>query len=87
MPSRDDLKRRVYQEIDARADQIVGLAKNILANPEPGFRETKTSRLVASEFAKMGIPFRAGLAMTGVRSELVGGSAGPTVALLGELDS
>ena len=87
MPSRDDLKRRVYQEIDARADQIVGLAKNILANPEPGFRETKTSRLVASEFAKIGITFRAGLPMTGVRSELVGGSAGPTVALLGELDS
>jgi amidohydrolase len=87
MPSRDALKRRVYQEIDARADQIVGLAKTILANPEPGFRETKTSRLVASKFAEMGIPFRAGLAMTGVRSELVGGSAGPTVALLGELDS
>lgn len=87
MPSRDDLKRRVYQEIDARADQIVGLAKTILANPEPGFRETKTSRLVASKFAEMGIPFRAGLAMTGVRSELVGGTAGPAVALLGELDS
>lgn len=87
MPSRDALKRRVYQEIDARADQIVALAKTILANPEPGFRETKTSRLVASKFAEMGIPFRAGLAMTGVRSELVGGSAGPTVALLGELDS
>ena len=87
MPSKDDLKRQVYQEIDARADEIVGLAKTILANPEPGFRETRTSRLVAKKFAEMGIPFRAGLAQTGVRSELVGGSAGPAVALLGELDS
>ena len=87
MPSKDELKRRAFQEIDARADEIVNLAQTILANPEPGFRETKTSHLVASKFAELGIPFRAGLALTGVRSELIGGTAGPTLAILGELDS
>lgn len=87
MASREDLKRRVMAEIDSRAEEIIDLSKTILSHPEPGFREVKTSRLVASKFAELGIPFRAGLALTGVRGELVGGSAGPTVALLGELDS
>ncbi|MCH7606470.1 MAG: amidohydrolase, partial [Chloroflexi bacterium] len=87
MPSKEELKRRAFQVIDDRADEIIGLAQTILKNPEPGFRETKTSHLVASKFAELSIPFRAGLALTGVRSELIGGSAGPTLAILGELDS
>ena len=87
MPSREELKLRAFQEIDSRADEIVTLAKTILAHPEPGFRETKTSHLVATKFAEMGIPFRAGLALTGVRGELIGGTAGPSLAILGELDS
>jgi amidohydrolase len=87
MPSKEDLKRRVVAEIDSRAEEIISLSKTILSHPEPGFREVKTSRLVAGKFAHLGIRFRAGLALTGVRGELVGGSAGPTVAVLGELDS
>ncbi len=87
MVSKEELKQRAFREIDGRADEIISVAKAILNDPEPGFRETKTSRLVASKFADMGVPFKAGLAMTGVRSELVGGSAGPTLAILGELDS
>ena len=87
MPSKEELKLRVFREIDARADEIVNLAKTILAHPEPGFRETKTSHLVATKFAELGIPFRAGLALTGVRGELIGGTAGPSLAILGELDS
>ena len=87
MPSKEDLKRLAFQAIDDRADEIVGLAQTILKNPEPGFRETKTSHLVSSKFAELGIPFRAGMAMTGVRGELTGGTSGPTLAILGELDS
>ena len=87
MPSREELKSRVFAEIDVRADEIVNLAKTILQNPEPGFRENKTSALVASKLAELSIPFRTGLAMTGIRAELAGGSTGPTLAILGELDS
>jgi amidohydrolase len=87
MPSKEDLKRLAFEEIDARADEIVSLAKTILQNPEPGFRETKTAKLVAGKLAELSIPFRGGLALTGIRSELAGGSAGPTLAILGELDS
>lgn len=87
MPSKEDLKRLVFTEIDAHADELINLSQTILNHPEPGFREVKTAQLVSGKLAEMGLPFRAGLALTGVRSELVGGSAGPTMALLGELDS
>ncbi|MCY4366892.1 MAG: amidohydrolase [Chloroflexi bacterium] len=87
MPSKEDLKRQVFNAIDSRADDLVNLAKTILGNPEPGFREVRTSQLVGSFFGEMGIPFRSGLGLTGVRADLLGGSPGPTMALMGELDS
>ena len=86
-PSKEDLKRRAMEAIDSRADELVSLSKTILQNPEPGFRETKTARLVAGKFAELGMPARVGLALTGVRADLIGGSPGPALAILGELDS
>ena len=86
-PSREDLKRRATEVIDSRADELVSLSKTILANPEPGFRETKTARLVAGKFAEMGMQARIGLALTGLRADLVGSSPGPALAVIGELDS
>jgi len=85
--SKEELKKKASDEIDARADEIVAIAKAILKNPEPGFREIKTAQLVAGKLAELGIPFRAGLAVTGVRADLIGGTAGPALAILGELDS
>ena len=87
MPSKEELKRQVFDAIDAHAEELVNLAQTILSHPEPGYREVKTSQLVSGKLAEMGIPFRSGLGLTGVRADLVGGSAGPTMALLGELDS
>ena len=85
--SKEELKRRAAEVIDARADELVGIARAILENPEPGFREVKTARLVAGKFAEMGLPARTGLGVTGVRADLPGGSPGPALAVLGELDS
>ena len=87
MASREELKAWVTAEIDAHAEDIVRTSKTILENPEPGFREVKTARLVAERFGELGIPFRRELAVTGLRGEVVGGTAGPTLAILGELDS
>ena len=85
--SKEELKQRANEEIDSRADEIISIAQTILKHPEPGFRETKTSQLVGSKLAELGIPFRAGLALTGIRVELIAGSAGPALAILGEMDS
>ena len=87
MVLRDELKYRACQEIDSNADEIIEVAKTILQTPETGFREIKTSKLVSQKFAKLGIEHRAGLARTGVKGIVNGGNDGPTVAVLGELDS
>ncbi len=87
MVSKEELKSKVCQEIDRRGEEIIGVAQTILENPEPGFREVKTSRLVAQKFGELGIEYRDGLAITGVKGMVQGGDDGPTVAVLGELDS
>ena len=87
MPTKEDLKDIAFAEIDARGDELVSLSRQILANPEPGFREFKTAALVGEKFAAMGLPFRSNLGMTGLRADLIGGREGPTMAIIGELDS
>ncbi len=87
MPTKQELKDKAFAEIDQRADELINLSKQILANPEPGFREFKTAALVGDKFAQLGVPFRSGLGMTGLRGEIIGGSEGPTMAIIGELDS
>jgi len=87
MPTTAELKSRVCQEIDSRGDEIIAVAKTIVQNPEPGFREHKTARLVAEKFVALGIPHRDHIAVTGVKGILSADMEGPTVAVLGELDS
>jgi amidohydrolase len=86
--TKNELKQRVYQAIDERSEEIVGLGEQIRKNPELGFKEVKTARLVEETFGKLGLSPKSGLAMTGVRADVSGrGGAGPTFALLGELDA
>ena len=81
------LKQIVSDEIDSSGEELIRLAKAILDHPEPGFREFKTSQLVQERFRELGIPFEADIAITGIKGMLRGGNNGPTVAILGELDS
>src|SRR5881396_783286 len=84
----NELKQRVYAAIDRRAEEIVGLGERIRKQPELGFKEVKTARLVEDTLAGLGLKPKAGLALTGVRAEAPGRAGdGPTFALLGELDA
>jgi amidohydrolase len=86
--TRDELKGKVWAAIDRRGEEIVGLGEHIRRHPELGFKEVKTARLVEETFLSLGLVPRAGLALTGVRAEVAGREgAGPTFALLGELDA
>lgn len=87
MPITEALKAAVQETIDRRGDELIQVAKTILAHPEPGFREQKTAQLVARKFREFGIPFTEGIALTGLKGMLDSGHAGPTVAVMGELDS
>lgn len=88
MSTREELKKRACAAIDRHREELIGVSQQILKNPEPGFSEYKTSQLVADKFDEMGIGYRRGLAMTGVKGHVsAGGGPGPRVAVIGELDS
>ena len=87
MPNIEELKAKAREAIDQRGDWLTGLAKTILNNPEPGFQEVKTSLLVSEKLNELGIGHENGIALTGVKGYLRGANAGPTVAVIGELDS
>jgi amidohydrolase len=86
MAAKDDIKRAVCEAIDANAERIVALGEQIRRHPELGFKEFKTARMVEETLADLGLKPRSGLAITGVRADARGPKAGPTFALLGELD-
>ena len=86
--TRDEIKREVFHAIDRRAEEIISLGEAIRRHPELGFKEVKTARLVEETLGRLGLAPKAGLALTGVRADLLGGrSDGPTFAVLGELDA
>ena len=82
-----DLKSAVCRTIDARRDTIERVGREIFAAPELGYKEQRTARVVADWFAQLGLRSETGLGLTGVKAVIEGGASGPTVAILGELDS
>ncbi|HEU0020919.1 MAG TPA: peptidase dimerization domain-containing protein [Dehalococcoidia bacterium] len=83
-----ELKQKACAAIDKRKKELIQIAKDVLAHPEPGFSEVRTAKLVARNFQEMGIPHRSGLALTGLKGSVAGGNgAGPRLAIIGELDS
>jgi amidohydrolase len=87
MPTIQDLKAMAQAAIDDRADWLLEISKTVLANPEPGFHEYKTASYVGSKLDELGIAHQDGIALTGIKGYLRGGQPGPTVAVIGELDS
>ena len=85
--AKEALKARICAEIDRHAEDIIRISDHIMRHPESGFRETRTAQYVCRELERMGLPYRAGLAVTGVKCRMSGRVPGPTVGILGELDS
>ena len=85
--TKEELKARVHEALRARRADIKAVAENIFAEPELGFKETKTSAKVQKEFEKLGLSFETGWGITGVKARMKGRKSLKTVALLGELDA
>ena len=82
-----DLKKSAWTAIDNRSDWLIDVAKTVLQNPEPGFFEIKTSKYVSRKLEELGISHDSGIALTGLKGYLQAATSGPTVAVIGELDS
>ena len=87
MIENDVTKTFFASAIDGRVDEIKRISLDILNHPESGYREYRTSKLVADWFRTNGFHVQANIAKTGLVATLDTGRTGPHVAILGELDA
>ena len=87
MRTKEELKQLICEAVDRRREEIEKIGDQIMENPELGFKEYKTAKLVSDTLKAFDIPHETGLAITGVKGVINGQNPGPTVALMGELDS
>src|SRR3989475_13316341 len=78
--TKDELKRRVWEAVDRRRGEVIGLGEQVRRHPELGFKEVKTARLGEWPLKKLGLGARAGRAPTGVRADVEGQGAGGPAA-------
>lgn len=83
----EDLKSKVCSAIDKNREEIIGIGDTILKNPEMGFKETRTARIIADTFKSLGMEYEDALAVTGLKSRLKGGDSRLNVAVIGEMDA
>jgi len=81
------LKKAVLREIDGNKERIIEIAEYILAHPELGYKENETSAYIKQQFESLGISYRDGLAITGIKGKLKGGKSLANVCVIGELDA
>ena len=69
------------------APQAIGHRHRIHQNPELGYQETETAKLVAEHLRGLGLEVTTGVAHTGVVGILRGGLPGPVVAVRADMDA
>jgi amidohydrolase len=65
---------------------LIAIRRDIHAHPELAFEEVRTAGIVARELDRLGIPYRAGVAKTGIIGMIEGGRPGPVLAIRGDMD-
>ena len=88
MSSREDLKARVCEAVDALGPEILAVSHFIHENPELAFKETKAAERLEQAIRSEGAPFEGGVygLKTAFESEF-GPTDEPCVALLAEYDA
>ena len=85
--SATDLKNVVSSRISSHGQPAIDLATTVLGHPETGYKEIKTSAATAAAIRSLGLDVREDIAVTGMTATLQGGSPGPNIAILAELDA
>ncbi|MFI5150330.1 MAG: M20 family metallopeptidase [Bacteroidia bacterium] len=84
----DDIRERIQSLAAKLLPEIIKLRHHLHEYPELSFEEYKTAAFVASELGSIGIPFRKGVAGTGLVAEIGGKNPGKRlIALRADLDA
>lgn len=82
-----ELKRKVCAAIDRRKAEAIEVGDTIWQNPESGFREVKTAKLVTDKLKSLGLKPEEGIGITGLLAKIKGKAERPNIAVMGELDA
>lgn len=84
-----ELSERMKQAaaaIEQSAADIIQFGNQLFKTPELGYKEWKTSQSVQEEFARLGLTYESGMALTGVRAK-IGNGKGFHICVMGEMDA
>ncbi|MFX0067409.1 MAG: M20 family metallopeptidase [Candidatus Hermodarchaeota archaeon] len=77
----------ILPEAKELLDKVIQIRRQIHQYPELGFQEYKTSSLIQEHLEKLGVPFKSGIAETGVVAELKTNPSQPKIALRADFDA
>jgi amidohydrolase len=85
--SKESIKKRVLEAIDAHAGEIVEIGETIWGKPELGFKEWKTAELTERKYGEMGWAYESKIGITGSKAYLKKKGREPVIGVIGELDA
>jgi len=77
----------IKEEINNLKDELIQLRRDFHKHPELGFKEFRTSKIVADYLEECGLKVTRGIAKTGVMGLLEGKNPGPTLLLRADMDA
>lgn len=85
--NKNNLKKLVIETIDKNKEILFNIGREIYKNPEFGYKEFNTTKLVKEFFKNhLNIDVEEKIAYTGCRARINSSKKGPKIAILGELD-
>ena len=79
--------KNITKAVDKHRELILAAERYIWEHPETGYKEFKTSAYMAEQFEKLGYTLTYPEDLTGFTAEVDTGREGPTLLIMGELDS
>jgi len=84
---REAFAHTMIEALQAQADEFIAVRRDIHKHPEMGYKEYRTSDLVAEQLTQWGYQVTRGLGGTGVVGQLKRGNGGKTLGLRADMDA
>ena len=81
------IQNKLLERCQEIAPELVKIRRDIHIHPELGFKEVRTSKLIAERLRRLGLEVQTNIAQTGVVGLLRGGRPGKTIALRADMDA